>query len=250
MYCLIYLLTNTLNNKVYVGQTWKTLAQRFGYGYKGSLHIFNAINKYGKENFRYTILTVCSTQKIANYWEDYFIVKYDSINTGYNIKNGGSKGKHSEETKKKMSESHSGENHHLYGKSHSDETIKKMSDIKIGKVFTEEHKTNLAKAKIGKKRGSPSEKTKKKMSDAKIGRVISEETRNKISKSSIGKVIPEKVRQKISLSLRGENGPNAKLSNNQRLEIIEKRENKVPIKLLMSEYNVSKQTIIRVSKGK
>lgn len=44
------------------------------------------------------------------------------------------KGKHhSEESKKKMSEANSGENHYLFGKRHSEESKKKMSEAKIDK---------------------------------------------------------------------------------------------------------------------
>ena len=38
----------------------------------------------------------------------------------------------SEETKKKMSESHKGKNNHFYGKKHSKESITKISNAKKG----------------------------------------------------------------------------------------------------------------------
>lgn len=47
--CIIYILKNTENIKVYVGQTWKTLKDRWnnGHGYAGCPHISNAIKYYG-----------------------------------------------------------------------------------------------------------------------------------------------------------------------------------------------------------
>lgn len=128
-----------------------------------------------------------------------------------------------------------------------------MSFVKIGKIFTDKHKFNLARSKSGENNPwfgkSRSEETRKKISSANIGKEVSEETRQRMSVSKIGKPRSENTKQKISVALRGENGPNAKLSNNQRLEIIEKRKIKVPIKTLMEEYGVSKQTIIRVAKN-
>ena len=47
--------------------------------------------------------------------------------------------KHSEETKKKMSESHSGENHHLFGKKRDHEICKKISESLKNKYKTEVH---------------------------------------------------------------------------------------------------------------
>jgi group I intron endonuclease len=49
----------------------------------------------------------------------------------------------SEETKRKMSESRSGEKHHMWGKKHSEETRQKMSESRTGKVFSEKAKRNM-----------------------------------------------------------------------------------------------------------
>ena len=52
------------------------------------------------------------------------------------------------------------------GRRHSEETRKKMSEAHKGKIFSEEHKKKLSEAQIGK---ILSEKTRKKLSEAKIG---------------------------------------------------------------------------------
>jgi group I intron endonuclease len=132
MYCLIYLLKNTVNDKIYVGQTWRPLLKRIYEGYRHSHHISNAIKKYGKDKFYYTVLTVCGTQEIADYWERHFIIKYNSIENGYNLKEGGSNGRLSEQTKLKISEAQSGEKGHWYGKTFSLETKTKMSKAASG----------------------------------------------------------------------------------------------------------------------
>lgn len=53
----------------------------------------------------------------------------------------------SAETRKKLSLGMLGENNHRYGKTASEETKRKMSDSHKGKVFSEEHRQNLSKAK-------------------------------------------------------------------------------------------------------
>ena len=50
----------------------------------------------------------------------------------------------SEETKKKMSESHKGDKHHMYGKHHTEEAKKKMSESNKGKKHTEESKKKMS----------------------------------------------------------------------------------------------------------
>lgn len=104
----IYLLTNSINNKIYVGQTSLSLRKRMaknGSNYRNSTYLFNAITKYGAENFVYTVLAEASSLEEANNLECLFIVELDSRNPeiGYNIKEGGSHGPHSEETKAKIS---------------------------------------------------------------------------------------------------------------------------------------------------
>lgn len=107
--CTIYLLTNTVNGKIYVGQTWLPLHIRMGKegsNYKNSLYLFSALQKHGADKFQYEVLAQCRDQESADYLEEHFINRYDSRNPqiGYNLKEGGSAGKHSDETRKKISE--------------------------------------------------------------------------------------------------------------------------------------------------
>lgn len=69
---------------------------------------------------------------------------------------------HSEETRKKMSESKKGKKRRPFTEEHK----RKMSEAKKGKKFSEEAKKNISDALKGKKH---SEETKRKMSDAKKG---------------------------------------------------------------------------------
>jgi group I intron endonuclease len=128
--CTIYLLTNIINLKIYVGQTWMALEERpgkNGVGYSNSPYLYNAIQKYGFDNFQYTVLTECHDQMAADVLEDEYIEQLDSCNPaiGYNLKKGGSAGKHSEETKNKISEA-------LKGREVSEETRQKLSVANTG----------------------------------------------------------------------------------------------------------------------
>jgi hypothetical protein len=55
-------------------------------------------------------LAYCETQTKADMSEIWFIKYFNSINNGYNIREGGSHGKMSEESKRKMSRSRIGLN--------------------------------------------------------------------------------------------------------------------------------------------
>lgn len=52
--------------------------------------------------------------------------------------------KHSEETKKRISDSLKGEKNHMFGKHHTDEIKKKMSEAKKGKKLTDEAKKKIS----------------------------------------------------------------------------------------------------------
>lgn len=128
--CSIYVITNTINDKVYVGQTWRPISERFTEhkkpNCKGCLKIHNAFNKYGRENFKIELLCSTDTQSTANYLETFWINSFDSIQSGYNLASGGSRGKPSEETKKKLSLSKMGNTHNL-GHKHTKESRQLMS---------------------------------------------------------------------------------------------------------------------------
>lgn len=108
--CSIYVIKNILNDKVYVGQTWTSIKERFRKHKTGKAvcrKLRNAFSKYGVGNFYIELLLVCHTQEIVDYWEIFFIKKLNAIQNGYNIKAGGSKGKQSEETKIRIGKSNS-----------------------------------------------------------------------------------------------------------------------------------------------
>jgi group I intron endonuclease len=151
MYCIIYKITNLLGQKCYVGQTWQPMKDRFiQHACKNdSAKLFHAMKKYGKDNFTIECLTIVSTQALADYYEIYFISKYSSNNrdVGYNISNGGKGvGKHSSETKMKISVTLSGRKNGPCSKEHK----ANMSAAKIGHVVSAETRSKISEANTGK----------------------------------------------------------------------------------------------------
>ena len=90
----IYKITNTINDKIYIGQTCTSIQYRW-YGHKKDAlsyrrngHLQNAIRKYGFENFNIEEIEECDSDKL-NEREMYWIKYYDSYNNGYNSNIGG-----------------------------------------------------------------------------------------------------------------------------------------------------------------
>lgn len=95
----IYLLTNTINNKVYVGQTIRTINARvWEHFHKEKKYAISlAVQKYGQENFiskelcKLSATTKKELIKLLNEREKFYIQEYDSLcgHNGYNIDKGG-----------------------------------------------------------------------------------------------------------------------------------------------------------------
>lgn len=92
----IYLITNLINNKKYVGQSTH-IYKRWGV-HKNSnnwidIPLYRAFKKYGLNNFKFEILEECSKEKLDDL-EIYWISYFDCFNNGYNLTPGGSNGGH------------------------------------------------------------------------------------------------------------------------------------------------------------
>lgn len=182
-YNYIYLITNTLNGKIYVG---KHSTDNLNDGYMGSgVALHRAYNKYGQEHFSKKILAYADTEEKLNWFERFYIKKYHARTKGYNLTDGGEgtlglTRTFSEEHKRKLSESHKGQTAWNKGVQYTEETKRKLS---------ESHKGQIAWNK-GKKCKQLSEEHKRKISVAIKGRVSpnkgkhhSEEVKRKISEA-------------------------------------------------------------------
>lgn len=91
---IVYKATNKINGKCYIGQTRHSLERRklshLRCARKGvNTHFYNAIRKYGEENFEWEIICSTSDKRRLNELETFYITKYDSIKHGYNMVDGG-----------------------------------------------------------------------------------------------------------------------------------------------------------------
>lgn len=158
----VYCHINKINGKKYYGKTSKDPLERWknGHGYKKQTYFYNAIIKYGWDNFEHIILHNNLSCSEASDLEKYYIEK-DKTNVcrwskevcgGYNMTDGGEGKlghKHTQESKEKISqhslemwkdpnkrkeliEKRSGQNSSSYGKKMSDETKQKLSNALKG----------------------------------------------------------------------------------------------------------------------
>lgn len=132
----IYSITNELNGKSYIGKT-NDLVRRWKehcYGHGGTAILNRAINKYGLEHFVFDIVaqipfeSIEEMNDVLKQLEIYYISLYDTYNNGYNATVGGDG----------ISYYH-----------HSEETKRKISESQIGKVLNEEHKAKCRVANLG-----------------------------------------------------------------------------------------------------
>lgn len=148
-YC-IYIHINKINNKTYIGQTSQNPASRWreGEGYIGCPKFYAAIQKYGWDNFEHIILKENLTSEEADYWECFYIKKYNSQDNGYNLTSGGKINKHySQETIQKMKKAQLGNKNPMYGKRHSEQTKQKLRNIALNLSEEQRKKQSIAQSK-------------------------------------------------------------------------------------------------------
>ena len=135
MTCGIYCIANSINGKVYIGQSRDVENRlsdhktRLRGGYHLNSHLQHSFNKYGEDVFEFRLLKCCKEQYLDRF-EKLFIRIDDLTNpkNGFNNETGGNINKyHSEESLRKMSEIKKCENNPMYGKHHSELSCKQIS---------------------------------------------------------------------------------------------------------------------------
>lgn len=140
----VYVHTNRLNGKRYVGITSKAKVEHrwnSGRGYKENPHFYSAIMKYGWDNFTHEVIFDGLSGSEAKAIEVELIRCWQTKDPlyGYNMTSGGdgTPDYHpSEDTRRKLSNARRKENL-------SDETLKKRSEGLRGRSFSDEHKKKI-----------------------------------------------------------------------------------------------------------
>jgi group I intron endonuclease len=153
----VYVITNIINNKKYVGLTTSTLSSRWSrhitaaYKRHNNSYIGRSIRKYGKENFLIEILETAASFDELKLLEQTYIQKLDTYNNGYNLTHGGdgTLGRRaSNETRNKIKES-------LKTRVFTEEwliAIRASAKKRIGIRHTIEHKSKISISLKGRKK--------------------------------------------------------------------------------------------------
>jgi len=255
----IYKVTSP-SGKVYIGQSWNLERRFIQYGakhIKRQPKLYASIVKYGKEAHRFEIIHELPNdvgQDILDNYEQFYMDAYS--NAGFdlmNVRGGGSRGKHSEESLKKM---RGLLGQWMNGRKLSDETIKKRTEKQKGLKRSDVSKLKLRESKMGEKNPHYGKKPWNfGLKGWGAGRIASEETRRKIGDAHRGKVMSTEAKFKMSIS-RGHNptvlggsNPHAIL-NEEKVKSI--RNAYVPhvktMQMLADDYEVSLATIFGIIK--
>lgn len=184
----IYSVTNTENDKVYVGSTidfegrWYNHRWELRRGTHGNPHLQNAWNKYGETAFEFGVLEYLDNLKelikAEQFWMDIYREEGKELyNFGLAADNPFRGCHHTKESRQQMSKS--AKNRPPMSK----ETRQKCGDATRGIPLSKEHCD--------------------KISASKMDHPVSEETRQKLREANLGKITPEEVKQKIRKSLLG-----------------------------------------------
>lgn len=202
---IVYLVKNILDGKCYIGQTNRTLHTRKlehlsdARCHTNNSYFHNALCKYGDRVFKWSILAEAKEQEKLNKLERFYIEEYNSIKEGYNLKEGGSNGKHTKETCRKISSKlkgriftpehcekiskrMKGKNHPFYGKKRPEHSLKMK-----GKNNPNYGLKGPLNPNYGKKKPPMSKETRMKISKANKGRKASREEVKKNRETKAGK---------------------------------------------------------------
>ena len=160
----VYLTTNIVNSKIYIGQHHFS---DYTKNYLGSGTVFEqALKKYGRKNFKRKILKLCYTINQLNGWETYYTLKYNLRKKMIEInRRTTSDYEYRKRQSEIMKEYYKTHKPTFIGKHHSEETKEKIRQKAIGR-------------KAWNKGKSASEEQKRKQSEKMKGRYVGKNNPN------------------------------------------------------------------------
>ena len=174
----VYCHKSKTDGRRYIGTTSTTPEKRWknGIGYKTCTRFYEAIKRYGWEDFEHQIIKSGLTEEEAHILEVELIRKYRTTDPkfGYNMSTGGKGGR--------------------TGIIEDPEMTKIRTKGLKGRVLTEEHKRKISESLTGIKR---TEETKRKISEAHKGRKHTKEARMRMSDAHKGFKMSEESKCKI-----------------------------------------------------
>jgi len=220
----IYLIRNTINDKVYVGQSihvekrWKEHQKSAKRGDKS--HLYDAIRKYGVDSFELVILELCNAKLFdekESYWMSFYNCRDQS--KGYNLLPAGQFGRVMDDAcreriasklrgRKLTTEQVEKIRLSLTGRKHSQETKEKISMANKNKVVKKESTDKIA-AKLKARYEQLSVEEKIDYANKRKGYRHSQEARQKMSLAGKGKKRSEETKQKMRTAIKNES-PQAK----------------------------------------
>lgn len=224
----VYIITNEINDKIYIGETGhakkRWIAHRnHGKNKRYNYPLYKAMYKYGNSAFSFSIIENYDLESAALNAEQYLISYFKSKGYKlYNVTNGGegTSGRIcSELTKEKISKANKGKQNRL-GLSNSEEQNANISKALKGKTYSKNRKDNWYKLRFNK--------------SAPNGIAGSEKERNAKSEAHKGE----------------KNGKACKLNEPQVVEIKRLIKNGLSTRQIAKLFNVSKSAIADISSGR
>lgn len=148
----IYKITNLINGKIYIGQSID-IERRFWdhrcISHESNRHLKHALQKYGKENFKYEVLEECQESEL-DVRERYYI---ETLKPEYNVTNGGqdSLRRYPEEVREKISEKSKEQWNNMTDEERQRRISHNLTGHRRGYTMSEETKAKIRDKNLGKK---------------------------------------------------------------------------------------------------
>lgn len=135
----IYIITNKINDKVYIGQTRQRFIKRYWHhlwklkdNSHDNIHLQNSFNLYGEDSFIFEVLESVEDNDKLNEVEVKYISYYRELDRCYNIQSGGQVVLNYERTLEQRKSIGEKNRIHMTGRTHTEETKLKMSKARMG----------------------------------------------------------------------------------------------------------------------